>query len=526
MDDARDTQSLDGGAALEHLTGPSRGGMTWLSGPALDIAVSANRLLRVSKAGAGEANDSAGSVLVARLHDADGTYELTALEGQHVWVNGVRVDNQILEHRDLIEFGDTGPLSRFRLYGADWPTYKLLADIISDGLGYLRVSRQPFAVRLYRGVSGLLRRLTRETTRLFRLGVVLAIIAFAALAYQQSQLNKVVQKQIETGTTQLESFAGALARARGEALTPGDLQALRRELASSLSSNAERLAVLERRSEASARVIAGSVPSILFLQGSYGFRERNSGRMMRHIVDDDGRPMISPMGQPLLSLKGNGPVAERQFTGTGFSIGDSGALITNRHVALPWENDANVQMLAGQGLEPVMIKYIVYVPGAKTAGEVELVRVSEDSDLAVLRRKDPREPVPGLRLAKAPPTPGDEVIVMGYPTGLRSMLAQSGEEFVKELQKTKDTGFWSVAARLAEKGHIAPLASRGIVSQITTETIVYDAETTHGGSGGPVLDVNGAVVAVNTAILPEYGGSNLGVPVAKVRVLLEKAGLR
>ena len=40
-----------------------------------------------------------------------------------------------------------------------------------------------------------------------------------------------------------------------------------------------------------------------------------------------------------------------------------------------------------------------------------------------------------------------------------------------------------------------------------------------------MLGVYGAVIAVNAAILPEYGGSNLGVPVAKVRALLEAAGL-
>jgi serine protease Do len=131
-----------------------------------------------------------------------------------------------------------------------------------------------------------------------------------------------------------------------------------------------------------------------------------------------------------------------------------------------------------------------------------------------------------LDLAEAAPAAGDEVIVMGYPTGLRSMLAQSGEAFIDELQKSKDMGFWTVAARLAKKGYIGPLASRGIIGQATVATIVYDAETTHGGSGGPVLDTNGAVVAVNTAILPEYGGSNLGVPAAKVRELLDEAGLR
>ena len=157
---------------------------------------------------------------------------------------------------------------------------------------------------------------------------------------------------------------------------------------------------------------------------------------------------------------------------------------------------------------------------------MELLRASDDADLAVLTRQDETGTIPSLRLAGVPPAAGDEVIVMGYPTGLRSMLAQSGDAFIEELQKTENTGFWSVASRLAEEGYIAPLASRGIVGQATPTTIVYDAETTHGGSGGPVLDIDGAVVAVSTAILPEYGGSNLGVPAAKVQALLEDAGLR
>ena len=106
------------------------------------------------------------------------------------------------------------------------------------------------------------------------------------------------------------------------------------------------------------------------------------------------------------------------------------------------------------------------------------------------------------------------------------MLAQSGDAFIEELQEAKKTGSRSVAALLAEAGQIAPLASRGIVAQATPATIVYDAETTHGGSGGPVLDINGRVVSVNAAILPEYGASNLGIPAAKARALLEDAGLR
>jgi len=171
-----------------------------------------------------------------------------------------------------------------------------------------------------------------------------------------------------------------------------------------------------------------------------------------------------------------------------------------------------------------MIRFIHYRPGHPVAGKVELLRASAAADLALLRREDGGAPMPGLELAAAPPAAGDEVIVMGYPTGLRALLVQSGDAFIEDLRESDDTGFWSVAARLAEDGHIVPLASRGIVGQVTPTIVVYDAETTHGGSGGPVLDIDGKVVAINAAILPEYGGSNLGVPAALVRALLEDPG--
>ena len=348
----------------------------------------------------------------------------------------------------------------------------------------------------------------------------------ATVAYQQNQLNALLQQRIDSGVTRLDSFAQTLARARDETLLPNDLQALREDLGRRLSSDAERLAALEERSSASVRVIAAAMSSVGLLQGSYGFREQSSGRMLRHVVDAAGRLRISPRGEAFLSLEGDGPVAERQVIGTGFAVGNDGLFVTNRHVAMPWENDAAVAAFAGHVLEPVMIKFIVYVPGTQSAGPVELLQASEDADVALLRRTDGIEPTPGLTLAEAPPSPGDEVIVMGYPTGLRSLLAQAGDAFIAELQRADDTEFWSVAARLAGAGHIAPLASRGIIGQVTQATIVYDAETTSGGSGGPVLDIRGAVVAVNAAILPEYGGSNLGVPVTQVRALLADAGSR
>ena len=80
-----------------------------------------------------------------------------------------------------------------------------------------------------------------------------------------------------------------------------------------------------------------------------------------------------------------------------------------------------------------------------------------------------------------------------------------------------------MARHLSEAGHIAPLATRGIVGQATLDKVVYDAETTHGGSGGPVLGLNGEVQAVNVAILTDFDGSNLGIPAAEARRLLDQA---
>jgi S1-C subfamily serine protease len=97
---------------------------------------------------------------------------------------------------------------------------------------------------------------------------------------------------------------------------------------------------------------------------------------------------------------------------------------------------------------------------------------------------------------------------------MRALLARTDPAFVASLSQDPEVDFWALARKLAEGGHIGPLASRGIVGQVTPAAIVYDAETSQGGSGGPVMVLDGSVIAVNSAILPEFGGSNMGVPAA------------
>ncbi len=509
-------------AAFEHLTGPARGTTTWLnnSASALDVLLSERRRLRVAEADGALPDE----VLVARLHRSGESYEIEALEDQPLWINGSRVSVKKLDHRDMIEFGQRGPLSRFELYNETSHVPKSVVDIFSDCVDYVRVSRRPMIVRLVCALRDMLRGFTLETTVLFRISVVVAIIILSAVSVELIRINVQLQQQIESEAERLETVAGALTRARKEALSPADLNALRQELGHRLSAATERLAMLEERSEAGARVIAAAMRSIIFLQGSYGFRDKESKRMLRYIADDLGQILLSPRGQPLLTLEGDGPVAERQFTGTAFIVSESGILITNRHVALPWEEDAGIESLDLQGMEPVLIKFIGFIPEIKEPFPVKLVKVSKDADIAVLQCSGVTGGLPYLNISDTQPRPGDEVIVMGYPTGLRSMLAQTGNAFIEELQDSEELDFWQIAVRLSEERFIRPLASRGIVGQVTQAAVVYDAETTHGGSGGPVLDLDGNVIAVNAAIIPEFGGSNIGVPADRVRLLLKEAG--
>lgn len=511
-------------AALEHMSGPARGRTDWLIEPETQVWLGGGHRLFFKSPEEDPAPEEAGE-LVACIDHSGGEFRLRPASQRPLWANGgvVPAKGVTLADGDVLEFCDAGPISRLRLYRQGAKPRHAFGEILADARAYLRASRKPLPVRLVRAGAEVVRRSVVQTSLLFRLAVLAAICGLVFMVYRQEEERARLEREIASGAAQMESFSAALARSREEALTPAALSEVRQDLATRLSSAADRLTALEERSQASANVIERSSASVAFLQGAYGFQETASGRLLRHAIDANGRKLLSPTGRPLLTLKGKGPIAERQYTGTGFAVAGRPIIVTNRHVALPWEGDASAKAMAQQGLAPAMLRLIAYFPGATMAVDVKLLRASDGADLAILQPKAGGPPVAvrGLSLADAPPRAGAEVIVLGYPTGLRSLLARTGPAFVESLQADKATGFWVVAERLAGAGFIKPLASRGIVGQAAAAAIVYDAETTRGGSGGPVLDAAGRVVAVNTAILPEFGGSNLGVPAAQLRRLID-----
>ncbi|MBW4706823.1 serine protease [Roseobacter sp. YSTF-M11] len=503
-------------AFLENLTGPSRGRIMWLSSDRSQVSVDEDRALLITH-GTGNRPDRE---TAARLTWSGETYEIEALPDNDIWVNGRKIGAAHLLHGDMIEFGEHGPMSRFRLCRQSFPTRWPVEEILSDAVAYARTSRRPFGSRLSNALVESVRRILLETSVLFRVTVIFVLIVLTTFVAMQYRSDQIFQESIDREARRLEAVAIALAQTRQEALSADELAALRDQLDLQLSTNAERLATLERRLSASARVIRESTASVAFLQGAYGLRQEESGKMLRHVLGPDGAPLQTPFGKPVVDVDGNGKPVEFQFTGTGFLLEGNGLLVTNRHVALPWTTSDKLTAFRSSGFAPEMLQLIAYFPGLTEPVEASFLGASDTADLALLTVTPSATTGRGLTLSQTVPDIGDEVIVMGFSTGLRALIAQAGRDFLTALQETGETDFWTVATRLSEQGRIAPLASRGIIAQITAKAVIYDAETTVGGSGGPALDRNGQVVAVNAAILPEFGGANIGVPVQEVHRLL------
>ena len=459
----------------------------------------------------------------ARLVREGTQWQIEVEADQRVWVNGREVQRAPLTSDDLLEIGSGGPVLRFRLHAPNSPTYKSMAEAFNDCIDCARLDGESPAEKTRIFLEEIPRELVREVSPWWRIGVLVVLVLLAANSLLLLQRSRSLEDRLQQEAVRVEGIEDLFDVARREFLKPDDLQQLQQELRSEVQSTTHRLEGLEDQLAADRRVISDAVRSVVFLQGAYGFYDPASDLPLRFLVDAEGRPQADITGSPAVGTDGQGPPVEAFFTGTGFVVDDTGQVITNRHVAIPWEFEEAAQAVAALGLEPRMRRFEGYLPGVSDPFSFQLVAASEIADVALLHSDSLTSQAPALSLASDTPQVGDAVIVLGYPTGIRALLARTDAPFVARLEAEGDLDFWNVAHRLAQAGHIAPLATRGIVGQVTEAAVVYDAETTSGGSGGPVLDLSGRVVAVNTAILKEFDGSNLGTPAARAIDLLSAA---
>jgi serine protease Do len=213
-------------------------------------------------------------------------------------------------------------------------------------------------------------------------------------------------------------------------------------------------------------------------------------------------------------LAASGKRTRVRFSGTGFAV-RARALATNRHIVEPWhESDADGMMPPGTGHRRESL--VAYCPGRTEALQLNIAAVSASADVALLTYEG--EPLRVLPLASQPPQPGEPVVVVGYPMGMAGMVAKSPSQVFRRLaHRERDQ---QTAKQLAELRLIRPSATHGHLGDVVGDKLVYDAATAPGGSGGPVFNHRGEVIAINAAYLEGFAGGTLGISVDALRPLL------
>ena len=156
-----------------------------------------------------------------------------------------------------------------------------------------------------------------------------------------------------------------------------------------------------------------------------------------------------------------------QGSGSGSIIDAKGHILTNHHVV------ANAQKLE-----------VTLADGSKWPAK--LVGSDPDSDLAVIQIDAPKEKLKTIPMGNSKNLKiGQKVLAIGNPFGL---------------QRTLTTGIVSSLGRTI----------RSDVGTLIEDVIQTDAAINPGNSGGPLLNSDGEIIGINSAILSPSGG-NVGI---------------
>jgi serine protease Do len=188
--------------------------------------------------------------------------------------------------------------------------------------------------------------------------------------------------------------------------------------------------------------------------------------------------------------------------GSGFVYDKDGHVITNYHVVTPGTNNNNE-------LQVTFLDGNVY--------PADLVGVDQFADLAVIKVKNiSSDKLPPLPLANSSSLRiGESVVAIGNPFGLSGSMTQGIVSGLGRLLPSNEN----------QDNFAGPGSSFSIPNIIQT-----DAAINPGNSGGPLIDTQGRVVGINTAIFSNtgvYSGVGFAIPsntISKVATSLIQNG--
>jgi DNA-binding response OmpR family regulator/S1-C subfamily serine protease len=277
-----------------------------------------------------------------------------------------------------------------------------------------------------------------------------------------------------------------------------------------------RIEKLENQGNFAHTIIDTYQPSVCLIHVVLSFRDHDTGLKLRYAsLTSTGVPATDTSNNPLLSLIGNGPEVLFDVFGTGFLASDDGQILTNHHVAEPWWQNKELKEMLDQGLEPEIVEMTAYFPGVAHGIPIATKKISSAADLALVKGNVAGLGIRPVALADGRNSAigGSPVVLLGYPTGVDAILARTGAATLQAISASTKGDPKQVMEQLARRHLIKPVVTQGHIGDVLPDRIVYDAQTTSGGSGGPLFNDQGQVVGINFAILPGFGGSNFAIPV-------------
>ncbi|HTV36091.1 MAG TPA: Do family serine endopeptidase [Xanthobacteraceae bacterium] len=198
-----------------------------------------------------------------------------------------------------------------------------------------------------------------------------------------------------------------------------------------------------------------------------------------HVVENQNPFLADPFFRQFF---GNVPSKQvERSLGSGVIVDPSGLVVTNYHVI--------------RGASEVRVAL-----ADKREFDADIVLKDERSDLAVLRIKDAKERFPVLEFANSDALQvGDVVLAIGDPFGVGQTVTH---------------------------GIVSALARSQVGASDYQFFIQTDAPINPGNSGGALVDMNGHLVGINSAIASSSGGSEgigFAIPANMVRLVVASA---
>ena len=293
------------------------------------------------------------------------------------------------------------------------------------------------------------------------------------------------------------------------------------DLDSRLKQTDSRIGKLENESRIAQEIVRDYSNSVCLIYAIVGFHDRKSGaRLMFAGIDANGNPLADDKGNLIVTTEGDSPPVYLHVFGSGFLIDTAGHILTNHHVLQPWWHNAQAIPVPSDTFEPSIESMWAYFPGYETPMPLQVRGLSEDFDLGLASVDLPQSRPRPVTIDQQAAISGSPVVLIGYPTGVQGILARVDEPTLKQIARAAGNDTERLVQELARRKLIRPLVTQGHLGVVGPDRLVYDAQTTHGGSGGPVFDANGKVIGVNFAVLSDFSGSNFAVPISRAASLL------